>query len=204
MDWSICARAALAERRSYLGVIRRCWEGWFPVCFSAMKRCIYLMLMALGLIAGGCQATGSVEGGQDTVASRITPFLMFQDGRAEQAMNDYIAIFGEAGGGRIVSLERFGENAVGAPAESVQYAVFEIYGQRIAVSESPIKHPFDFTPAVSLFVDFESADEQQRVFEALSDGGLVMMPLDNYGFSERFAFIQDRYGVSWQLNLPSQ
>lgn len=72
------------------------------------------------------------------------------------------------------------------------------------MTESPIKHPFDFTPAVSLFVDFDSAEELDRVFAALSEGGFVMMPLDNYGFSERFAFIQDRYGVSWQLNLPSE
>jgi predicted 3-demethylubiquinone-9 3-methyltransferase (glyoxalase superfamily) len=99
---------------------------------------------------------------------------------------------------------RYAENTVGAKVGSIQQAVFEVYGQRIMVTESPIKHPFDFTPAVSLFVDFDTGEELDRVFAALSEGGMVMMPPANYGFSRRFAFIQDRYGVSWQLNLPSE
>lgn len=126
---------------------------------------------------------------------------MFQDGRAEEAINRYVEVFGDGG---IIFLQRYGPNPVGAPESSIQHAVFEIHGQRIGVTESPIKHPFDFTPAVSLFVDFTSAEELDRVFAALSEGGFVMMPPDNYGFSERFTFIQDRYGVSWQLNLPSE
>lgn len=126
---------------------------------------------------------------------------MFQDGRGEEAMLRYVEVFGDAS---VVFIKRYGPNAVGAAEESVMQAVFEIYGQRIMLTESPIKHPFDFTPGVSLFVDFDSAAELDRVFAALSEGGFVMMPLDNYGFSERFAFIQDRYGISWQLNLPSE
>jgi predicted 3-demethylubiquinone-9 3-methyltransferase (glyoxalase superfamily) len=54
-------------------------------------------------------------------------------------------------------------------------------------------------------IDFEigvtDAAEQERVFQKLSEGGGVLMPLDNYGFSTRFGWINDRFGVSWQLNL---
>ncbi|TVQ32424.1 MAG: VOC family protein [Phycisphaeraceae bacterium] len=153
------------------------------------------------LAAAGCQTTRSTIAQDSANTPRVTPFLMFQDGRAEEAINRYIEVFGD---GRIVFLQRFGSNPVGAPEDSIQHAAFEIYGQLVMVTESPIKHPFEFTPAVSLFVDFDSAAELDRVFEALSEDGFVMMPLGDYGFSERFAFIQDRYGVSWQLNLPSE
>ena len=67
---------------------------------------------------------------------------------------------------------------------------------------SPAKHEFGFTPAMSIFVDCQSGDEQQTLFDELSRDGKVLMPLDDYGFSKRFAWTEDRFGVSWQLNLP--
>jgi predicted 3-demethylubiquinone-9 3-methyltransferase (glyoxalase superfamily) len=72
----------------------------------------------------------------------------------------------------------------------------------VLASDSPVKHAFDFTPSLSFFVDCTSDEEQRRLFAELSDGGAVMMPLDDYGFSKRFAWVADRFGVSWQLNLP--
>lgn len=156
---------------------------------------------ALLLATTGCRTTQTPAQESAAMTTRVTPFLMFQDGRAEEAINRYIEVFRDA---RLVSLERYGQNAVGAKELSIKHALFEIYGQRIGVTESPIKHTFDFTPAVSLFVDFDSERDLDRVFAALSEGGFVMMPPDNYGFSRKFAFIQDRYGVSWQLNLPAE
>jgi predicted 3-demethylubiquinone-9 3-methyltransferase (glyoxalase superfamily) len=67
----------------------------------------------------------------------------------------------------------------------------------------PIKHGFSFTPSCSTFVAFDSTAELERVFGRLSQGGQVLMPVDNYGFSQRFGWLNDRFGVSWQLNLPS-
>ena len=52
-------------------------------------------------------------------------------------------------------------------------------------------------------VDFDSAAELERVFAMLADGGQVLMPLDDYGFSKRFGWLNDRFGVSWQLNLAA-
>ena len=114
-------------------------------------------------------------------------------------INTYIEIFGDA---HIVHMTGYGRTRLGAKEGSIQQAVFQIFDQRIMVTESPIKHPFDFNPAISLFVDFTSEAELDRVFAELSADGFVMMPPDNYGFSTKFAFIQDRFGVSWQLNLP--
>jgi predicted 3-demethylubiquinone-9 3-methyltransferase (glyoxalase superfamily) len=70
-------------------------------------------------------------------------------------------------------------------------------------SDSPIKHGFTFTPSNSTFVEFDSVAELERVFGLLSEGGQVLMPLGNYGFSERFGWVNDRFGVSWQLNFAA-
>ena len=80
-------------------------------------------------------------------------------------------------------------------------AVVEIAGQTVMAHDSFITHGFDFTPSFSFFVDCAGADEIERLFAALSEGGAVLMPLDNYGWSDRFGWVSDRFGVSWQLNL---
>jgi predicted 3-demethylubiquinone-9 3-methyltransferase (glyoxalase superfamily) len=64
-----------------------------------------------------------------------------------------------------------------------------------------VKHSFTFTPAVSLFVRCDSEEEVSRLCSALAEGGNVLMPVGNYGFSRRFAWVNDRFGVSWQLNF---
>ncbi len=68
-------------------------------------------------------------------------------------------------------------------------------------TESSLTHEFTFTPSMSLFIECESMEEIERVHKSLVDGGAELMPLDNYGFSQKFAWVNDRYGVSWQLNL---
>lgn len=68
--------------------------------------------------------------------------------------------------------------------------------------DTPVQHDFGFTPAMSIIVDCESGEEIERVYSALETGGQVLMPLDDYGFSQRFGWVNDRFGVSWQLNLP--
>ena len=79
--------------------------------------------------------------------------------------------------------------------------MFTLCGREFMCSDSPIEHGFSFTPSSSTFVDFDSAAELERVFDVLSEGGQILMPLDNYGFSRRFGWLNDRFGVSWQLNL---
>lgn len=85
---------------------------------------------------------------------------------------------------------------------AVLKAEFSIGGQTILCTESPVIHQFSFTPSFSLFVDCQSEDELMRLHDTLSSGGSTLMPLANYGFSKKFAWVNDRYGVSWQLNLP--
>jgi predicted 3-demethylubiquinone-9 3-methyltransferase (glyoxalase superfamily) len=62
--------------------------------------------------------------------------------------------------------------------------------------------PAALTPAMSLFVDCQDEAEIDRLFAKLSEGGKILMPLNAYPFSRKFGWIADRFGVSWQLNLP--
>lgn len=129
-------------------------------------------------------------------STKVRPFLMFE-GKAEEAMNFYVSLLP---GGEITNIVRYGPNEAG-PVGSVMLAAFSIAGQSILCSDSFVKHNFTFTPAMSLFVDCASEDEIRRLASALSDGGAELMPLGNYGFSRQFAWVNDRFGVSWQLTL---
>ena len=127
----------------------------------------------------------------------LRPFLMFQHGQAEAAMAFYVSLFEDS---EILDIDRYGAAGPG-PAGSVIQARFRIGGQEIFCSDSFVKHAFGFTPSSSLFVDCASDDEITRLAAALADGGAELMPLGDYGFSRRFAWVNDRFGVSWQLNL---
>ena len=126
------------------------------------------------------------------------PFLMFQGGTAQAALDLYFGTFPNS---RIVRVERYAEGG-GGPAGTIKVAVFTLGGREFMCSDSPVKHGFSFTPSSSIFVDFDSDAELERVFGALKEGGQVLMPLNDYGFSKRFGWLNDRFGVSWQLNLP--
>ena len=125
---------------------------------------------------------------------------MFQDGRAHEAMRFYVELFPNSD---IVALDLYGADEIGAQG-TVRLGVMHLSGQRVMCSESPIRHPFDFTPSLSFWYDCASAQQLDHLFAALSADGVVMMPPDSYGFSPRFAWVQDRFGVSWQLNVVEE
>ncbi len=127
---------------------------------------------------------------------KITTFLMF-DGKAEEAMNYYVSVFDQA---EIVSIQRYGANQTGTEG-TVAHATFSLYGQLFMCIDSNVKHDFTFTPSVSLYITCATEDEINRIFEKLSQGGAVLMPLSVYPFSDKFAWVADKYGVSWQLSL---
>ncbi len=127
---------------------------------------------------------------------KITTFLMF-DGKAEEAMNFYTSLFE---GSKILSIVRYGPNEAGAEG-TVMHATFSLNGQEFMCIDSNVKHDFTFTPAVSLYVNCETEAEIDGLFEKLSHNGQVFMPLAPHPFSEKFGWLSDRYGVSWQLNL---
>lgn len=131
------------------------------------------------------------------MAKAATPFLMFQDGNAEEAMEFYVSLFPDSA---VVHLTRHEEGMPG-PTGKVMMAEFTLAGRSFYCSDSQPVHDFDFTPSISIFVDCSSAAELDAACARLLDGGKALMPADNYGFSQRFAWVQDRYKISWQLNL---
>lgn len=128
---------------------------------------------------------------------KIKTFLMFE-GRAEEAMTLYTSLFEDS---EVVSITRWGPEGPGAEG-TVNEAVFTLAGQHYRAFDSFVHHDFTFTPAISLFVDCDSEAEIDRLHAALVEGGAEMMALGDHGFSAKFAWLADRFGVSWQLNLP--
>lgn len=99
-----------------------------------------------------------------------------------------------------MSIHRYGANEAGAEG-TVVHATFSLYGQVLMCMDSHVKHDFTFTPSLSLYVACATEEEIDRLFEKLSQDGKVFMPLMTYPFSDKFAWVADKYGVSWQLNL---
>jgi predicted 3-demethylubiquinone-9 3-methyltransferase (glyoxalase superfamily) len=130
---------------------------------------------------------------------KITPMLMFE-GRAEEAMTFYISLFDRS---EVLSIRRYGPDEAGAEG-SVMHALFSLNGQQIMCIDSSVHHAFTFTPAISLSVACDSEEEIDHLFARLTEDGEVLMPLNAYQFSEKFAWIADRFGVSWQLTLARQ
>ena len=130
-----------------------------------------------------------------------TPFLMFcgpHGGQAEEAITFYLSLFKNS---QIIAIDRYGANEQ-EPEGTVRLARFTLAGREYMAIDSAAAHNFTFTPAFSIFVTCESESELEKLYEALSAGGGLLMPLDNYGFSRKFGWVNDRYGVSWQMNFP--
>ncbi|AWM36206.1 3-demethylubiquinone-9 3-methyltransferase [Gemmata obscuriglobus] len=121
--------------------------------------------------------------------------LMFE-GKAEEAMNLYVSLFN----GSVPAVEKYKAGEHG-PEGTIKRAEFTIAGHRLACIDSPMPHAFTFTPSASLFVECADEAELDAAFATLSAGGAVLMPPGGYGFSKKFTWISDRFGVSWQLNL---
>ena len=113
---------------------------------------------------------------------KITPFLWFND-NAEEAVNFYTSLFENS---RIKTLTRNGKNGPGAEG-SVMSAVFELAGQEFfALNGGPM---FQFTEAISLFVNCETQEEVDMLWEKLSEGGK----------KSRCGWLKDKFGLSWQV-----
>ena len=122
---------------------------------------------------------------------KIVPHLWY-DTQALEAARFYVSLFEDSAILGTVTLPD-------TPSGDAMTVDFQLAGLRIAaISAGPY---FQFNPSISLMVACESAEEVDRLYAALSVGGADLMPLDEYPFSRRYAWIADRYGLNWQLML---
>ncbi len=128
---------------------------------------------------------------------KVMPFLMFQDGKAEEAMNYYTSLIVDS---KITNIVRYGANESGEEG-TVMQAIFMLKGQPFMCIDSDVKHAFTFTPSFSIYVTCDTEEEIEFLYKCLQEGGQVLMPLDDYGFSKKFGWVNDRFGISWQLNF---
>ena len=126
---------------------------------------------------------------------KFVTFLMFE-GKAEEAMTFYTGLFKNSA---ITNIKRYGASGPGAEG-TVLHATFELNGQQFMAIDS-VGHAFTFTPSISIYINCEDEAEIDQFYNALVDGGSAMMPLGSYGFSKKFGWVADKFGVSWQLNL---
>ncbi|NUO98271.1 MAG: VOC family protein [Nonomuraea sp.] len=131
------------------------------------------------------------------MTQKTTTFLMFQNGDAEEAMTFYVSLFGDS---KVVDVSRYGPGEPGAEG-TVKHATFTLAGQEYMCIDSNVQHGFGFTPSISIWVACDTEEEIDRLYATLLEGGQALMGLSSYGFSTKFGWVNDRFGVSWQLNL---
>src|SRR5690625_4223917 len=129
-------------------------------------------------------------------SQKIIPHLWFED-QAEEAVNFYTSLFEEAETGSITRYAEEGQDVHGQEAGTVMTVDFELAGfKMIALNGGP---HFRFTPAISFYVTCETEEEVDELWQKLSESGTAMMPLEQYDWSEKYGWEQDRYGLTWQI-----
>lgn len=136
-----------------------------------------LKLLLLSVLVSNCNnfTTTKIQESQNKtmIKNQISTFLTFQDNNAEKAMNFYVALFDNS---KIIKVDRWGK---GGPVEEgkIMHATFELNGSLFMCSDSPPVHEWNFSPAVSNFINCESEEVQEKLFTKLSENGTVTMPL---------------------------
>ncbi len=120
-------------------------------------------------------------------------FVGTQDRKAEEAIRFYVSLFPDA---QIRNIKRYGP-AESEPAGAVKLTTFVLDGREFMALESGLNHEFTFTPALSIVVQCDSEAENDRLYRRFMEGRHAHMPLGSYGSSSKFAWIEDRYSLSW-------
>lgn len=127
--------------------------------------------------------------------AKITPHLWY-DTEAREAAKFYVNSFG--GNSKVTQVTVLHDT----PSGDADTVAFELWGQPfMAISAGPY---FTFNPTVSFMVAGKGTAEVDRLWKALGEGGSVLMPLQEYPFSEHYGWLQDKYGLSWQVGYMGE
>lgn len=128
---------------------------------------------------------------------KIIPNLWFDHGQMEDAAMFYLSVFDNAKVGSVTRAGNVGYDITGIAAGEAVTVELDIEGHKfIGINGGPL---FKFNPSISFLVACKTRDEVDRIWEKLAVGGEAMMDIGEYPHSERYGWIQDKYGVSWQI-----
>ena len=133
----------------------------------------------------------------DPVTRGLRTFLTFQGGAATAALDLYREVFDDF---ELIEIDHYGPGDVGAEG-TVKVVTFRLAGSDFSCADSPVRHEWGFTPAVSLWIDCDDSNDSSDSSIGSAMGATLTCPR-RLGFSTRFGWVGDRYGVTWQLNLP--
>jgi len=123
--------------------------------------------------------------------SQIVPHLWF-DKEAVNAVNFYVSLFPDS--------KVIGKSTISGKSDGgVDILTFHLWGQGFMAINSGTSYKIN--PSISFYVYCGSINEIERLYQELSNGGMVMMPLDKYPWSEKYAWVQDKFGLTWQLDI---
>lgn len=118
---------------------------------------------------------------------------LWYDKEAKEASEFYVSLFSNSKVGNVRTI-------TGTPSGDCDVVSFTLAGQEfMAISAGPY---FKFNPSISLFVEFGDETNITTVWDKLIEGGKALMPLDTYPWAKKYGWVQDRYGLTWQLSLP--
>lgn len=138
---------------------------------------------------------------------KTTTFLTFvgdQCGKAKEAIALYTSLFPNSEFKKIINYHK-GEP--GGTPKLIKFGIFTLNGTEYLVSESNYNHAWNFSPAISIYIESDSENELKGYFDTLSsNGGQVMVSFDSYeegdyGFGKKYGWCQDAYGINWQFLL---
>lgn len=120
------------------------------------------------------------------------------DNQAEEAAKFYTSVFPQSEIGTILRYGKEGFEIHGRPEGSVMVVEFSLSGEKfVAINGGPL---FTFNPSISYFVVCETMEETDRIWNKLSEGGSALMPYQKYDWSEKYGWVSDKYGLSWQVS----
>lgn len=161
-----------------------------------MKKMIFFLLsLLLAISVNFYHASNNIinERNNMEIRNKIVPHLWF-DKEAKEAAEYYASIFQNSEVTNVTTIS-------GTPSGNVDIVSFKLWGVELsAISAGPV---FKLNPSISFFVYCGSDSEIERLYKKLNDGGFALMPLDKYPWSEKYAWVQDKYGVSWQLDIDT-
>ena len=122
---------------------------------------------------------------------KITPHLWF-DKEAKEATAFYTSLFPNSQVNNVTTI-------TDTPSGDCDIVTFTLSGQEfMAISAGPY---FKLNSSISLFTTFDTEEEIEAVWNKLADGGKVLMPYNSYPWATKYGWLEDKYGVSWQLSM---